>query len=343
MNNLGRMCMLVLITCISVTLVSCGDDEEAPSVKSDAVAVTDATVYELGGIYATIGGEMNVQAIPLEYTNIEYGIEICEKADFSNKTRHVASWKSGDKFRVYITTLSEQMKYYYRAYVSVLSASSDSYDYYGETQTFTTKKIIDDDNYVDLGLTSGTKWALMNIGAKTPEELGDFFAWGEIEKKDVYSWDTYKWCEGSSNQLTKYCSDSDYGQVDNEPLSYLETVDDVAKAKWGENWCMPTKRQFEELRKACVWNYTERNGVPGYDVTSTKNSNSIFIPASGYQDNTSINSDGSYGYYWSRSLNTETPNPTEAWALFLGPSQCDMNTYRRYIGLCVRPVRVIEE
>ena len=45
--------------------------------------------------------------------------------------------------------------------------------------------------YVDLGLPSGTLWATCNVGANSPEEFGYFFAWGETQPKEDYSWDTY--------------------------------------------------------------------------------------------------------------------------------------------------------
>ena len=60
--------------------------------------------------------------------------------------------------------------------------------------------------YVDLGLPSGTKWATMNVGANSPEDYGDYFAWGETSPKEVYSLSTYKWCKGAENTQTKYCS-----------------------------------------------------------------------------------------------------------------------------------------
>ena len=60
--------------------------------------------------------------------------------------------------------------------------------------------------YVDLGLPSGTLWATCNLGASSPEEYGDYYAWGETEQKDYYDWDTYKFGEEfnlSEEQLNK--------------------------------------------------------------------------------------------------------------------------------------------
>ena len=59
-------------------------------------------------------------------------------------------------------------------------------------------------DYVDLGLPSGTLWATCNVGAEVSEGYGDYFAWGETEPKTVYDWTNYKYCNGDSDQLTKY-------------------------------------------------------------------------------------------------------------------------------------------
>ena len=79
---------------------------------------------------------------------------------------------------------------------------------------------------VDLGLPSGTLWADRNIGADSPEGYGDYFAWGETRPKSTYSWSTYKYCKGSYDTMTKYCTDSSRGTVDNKTV--LEAADDAA-------------------------------------------------------------------------------------------------------------------
>lgn len=38
--------------------------------------------------------------------------------------------------------------------------------------------------YIDLGLS--VKWATHNVGANTPEECGDYYAWGETTTKSTY-------------------------------------------------------------------------------------------------------------------------------------------------------------
>ena len=152
---------------------------------------------------------------------------------------------------------------------------------------------------IDLGLPSGVKWANMNVGAAKPEDYGGYYAWGETEEKDNYSWSTYKWCNGSYDTMTKYCTDSSYCTVDNKTV--LDPQDDVAHVKWGGSWRMPTKAEQDELRNNCTWTWTTQNGVNGYTVTGP-NGNSIFLPAAGCRNGTGVYGRGSSGGFWSSSL-----------------------------------------
>ena len=182
---------------------------------------------------------------------------------------------------------------------------------------------------VDLGLPSGLKWATMNVGASKPEGRGEYFAWGETEPKTDYSWETYKWCNGSKTTLTKYVTD--YGTVDNKTV--LDPEDDAAHVNWGESWRMPTDAEWTELRENCTWTWTTQSGVQGGLMKSKTNGNSIFLPAVGYRSGTR-NYDGD-GYYWSSSLDTD--DPTNA-------CRRDFDSgFRRFhndrlCGLSVRPV-----
>lgn len=85
--------------------------------------------------------------------------------------------------------------------------------------------------YVDLGLPSGLKWTTCNVGVDSPEEYGDYFAWGETTPKTTCDWGTYKWCNGSETTMIKYCTDSDYGTVDNKTI--LDPEDDAATVNMG--------------------------------------------------------------------------------------------------------------
>ena len=158
-----------------------------------------------------------------------------------------------------------------------------------------------DDYWVDLGLPSGTLWATMNIGASSPEDYGDYFAWGETKPKDVYSKENYKWYKSDANGsgYTKYCrrTYSGYnGFADNKMRLDLE--DDAAYVNWGPQWRMPTQGQQQELIENCTWTWTAINGVNGQLVTGP-NGNSIFLPAAGLHG---WGLDGWNGNYFSCNL-----------------------------------------
>ncbi len=167
-----------------------------------------------------------------------------------------------------------------------------------------TSTVEDGHEYVDLGLPSGTLWATCNVGADSPEEYGDYFAWGETEPKYDYDWSTYKWCNGSENTLTKYCTDSSFGTVDNK--TELEPEDDAAYVNWGLSWRIPTVEQIQELYDNCTSQWTTRNGVNGRLVTGP-NGKTLFLPAAGVRRNDSLDYAGSYGYYWSHMVGSYDP------------------------------------
>lgn len=188
--------------------------------------------------------------------------------------------------------------------------------------------------YVDLGLPSGLKWATCNVGATKPEEYGGYYAWGETEEKSDYSWETYKWCNGSYDSMTKYCTDSDYGRVDNKTV--LDSDDDVAYVKWGGSWRMPTFEEQKELFDECSWERTELNGVNGYMVTGP-NGNSIFLPAAGYRYRTGLYNRGTLGLYWSSSL-YDNYSDGASYLYFYDDNHACRSYGDRYDGHSVRPV-----
>jgi len=204
-------------------------------------------------------------------------------------------------------------------------------------------KQLDTMEYVDLGLPSGTLWATCNIGASSPEDYGDYFAWGETQPKDEYTWSNYKYCKGSYNTMTRYCFQSDYGYNGfTDTLTELLPEDDAATANLGNDWQMPSIDQIMELYNSeyTTTTWTTQNGKNGKLVTSKSNGKSIFLPAAGYRNNTSLNNTGNNGYYWSRSL------PPNYSIYAYGPTFSSDNilwaTSSRCSGYVVRPVRVLE-
>ena len=207
-------------------------------------------------------------------------------------------------------------------------------------------------NAVDLGLPSGTLWATCNIGANSPEEYGDYFAWGETEGhnsgKTSFKWNTYKWCiapwytPDAKNILTKYCTDSVYGHEGfTDGKTELDLEDDAAYVNWGPAWRMPSKEQFEELFNSSYTTVVTatQNGKKGIKVTSKSNYNSIFLRGTGQFYQNFISLEGTTGHYWTRSIDSPS---YYAWEFYFNSS--DVSTMSvgacdHCYGLSVRPVR----
>lgn len=186
---------------------------------------------------------------------------------------------------------------------------------------------------VDLGLS--VKWANFNVGASQPEEVGGYYAWGETSEKRNYTWETYKWCDGTYNTLTKYCTQSVFGKVDSKTT--LELEDDVANVKWGGTWRMPTQAEIQELLEKCSWSINYINGVRGYKVEG-RNGNSIFLPFGGYRKGTSLEEFDSFGRYWAGTSNGNQ-GYIACYLFFMGDEwYWSFNYQDRYYGYTVRPV-----
>ena len=180
----------------------------------------------------------------------------------------------------------------------------------------------------DLGLS--VKWATCNVGAAKPEDYGSYFAWGETSPKDSYFNDNYKFFKKKflRYEVIKY-NNSDSN-------TRLDSIDDAARANWGGTWRMPTDAEMTELREKCEWEWTTLGGTKGYRVTSKKNGNNIFFPAAGNRLGSGLLLEGSYGNYWSSSLNSG--NPTYAWSMYFTSNEVFRDYFYRFNGFSVRPV-----
>lgn len=157
---------------------------------------------------------------------------------------------------------------------------------------------IKDDRAVDLGLSSGTQWALMNYGAASEKEVGTQLAWTAL------------------------------GQITTE---------------WGEYWTVPTQQQTQELINECTWRtvYDNNDNFIGYTITSKKNSNSIFLPATkGYIDTDGSTKRKGYSFYW-----TSTGNSTKGTSLELlnEETEGEFKDWDAVRKMAVRPVWVKTE
>lgn len=182
---------------------------------------------------------------------------------------------------------------------------------------------------VDLGLPSGTKWACCNVGATTPEDYGNYYAWGETQPKSVYNDNTYQYYNGSLSYPDSWI---------NIGSDIAGTEYDAATANWGAPWRMPTKAQCEELFSNCTSEWTTQNGVNGRKFIGP-NEATIFLPAAGNRWNSQLSDKGSNGVYWT-SMDNESSRASASYFSF---DSGEVSVFEYGMGRCygasVRPVR----
>lgn len=202
--------------------------------------------------------------------------------------------------------------------------------------------------YVDLGLPSGTLWATCNIGVNSPEEYGDYYAWGETYTKASYT-------------CSNYFDSDDWNSVDEEPSfnkyynntnGHIQLLpsDDVAVQEWGGNWCVPTLDQINELINNCVWYTTDNyNGkyVKGFIGFKKKSGSSydvktdthILFPAAGFRYETGTYKDGDWGCYWTKDIKVASySSDAEYFRIDMEEKKVRSTFDLRMAGMSVRPV-----
>ena len=172
---------------------------------------------------------------------------------------------------------------------------------------------------VDLGLS--VKWATCNLGAKSAEQYGQYYAWGETSWKRNYTEPAYRYYENEQYQYigVNICG-SDY---------------DTATHLWGDPWRMPTRGEVNELQRSCRWTAETLSGTRGYRVTAP-NGSSIFLPAAGYKTGTRRTDAEVQGYYWTGTL--DRTMPSSAYNLNFQGYDADWPASRAY-GFSIRAVR----
>ncbi len=198
--------------------------------------------------------------------------------------------------------------------------------------------IEDSVEYVDLGLPSGNLWAKCNLGASSPEQYGDYYAWGEVEPKQVYTNSNHKWYKEGAPSLgfTKYNNED--GKLS------LENEDDAVIQKLGNGWRTPTLADFRELtnQKYTTIKKTTLNGVAGYQITSKKNGKSIFIPFAGFKNDKpqtrEISSSEAVAICMTnqRRIDNQVFN---CWTFAFEQDRIRRYGKRRYDGISIRPVK----
>lgn len=187
-------------------------------------------------------------------------------------------------------------------------------------------------NMVDLGLPSGTKWADRNIGALTPANDGQYFAWGELYTKSEYTRDTYEF----------YTYRIGYSNIGS---SIAGTKYDAATFNWGEGYTIPTYSQINELMSTSytTWTKTSQRNTngkdrKGYIVRSKKNGKSIFLPFAGEKKGYMKEDEDFYGFYWSSSSVSAYSDEASLLLMDGGYGKIQIWSYPREGGHSIRPV-----
>lgn len=186
---------------------------------------------------------------------------------------------------------------------------------------------------IDLGLPSGIKWACCNVGSSAPEDDGGYYAWGEVEEKDNYSWNNYT--------LAHYDSFAGDYICDNVSFNISGTSYDVARVKWGESWFIPSEGAYHELMNNCTCQQIEYRGKQGWIFTGS-NGNSVFFPAAGNYTYTYITLNGTSAQYWTSIFHLD--NPLNQHALFFSISMLgnrplyNVVINEKFVGRTVRAI-----
>ena len=305
-------------------ITSYGEEVTFTTLEKLLPTVVTGEVTEIKFFSATCGGEVTFNGnVSVTARGICWSTSPNPTIE-DNKTNNGSGVGS---YTYNMTNLEHNTTYYVRAY-----AINEVGTAYGEERTFTTLSVYSPATgtsngygYVDLGLS--VKWATCNVGATSLEEYGNYFAWGETSTKINYF---------TSNCPTYGLSTSELqsqGYIDNE--GNLTAQYDAATANWGGTWRMPTYDELNELNTQCTWEWINTNDFKGYKVTGP-NGNSIFLPAAGCRDGSSLKYAGGDGCYWSSA-------PIEgsgynAYGLNFGSSGHIMYYYYRGYGRSVRPI-----
>lgn len=304
----------------SATAVATVDNTgKVTAVNAGSATITVKTAD--GGKTATCAVTVTAKVIPVTGISIDQGataeveegntITLTATVQPDNATDKTVTWVSAHES---IATVVDGVVTGIAPGQAIISAKAGDKT---ATCTVTVTAVVPAFSAIDLGLS--VKWANKNVGAEFPEDPGDYFAWGETEPKQEFSWYNYKWYDGSA--ITKYNL--------TDGLSTLLPEDDAANAALGGQWRLPLDEEFKELVTQCTW-IQEGDGT----VVKGPNGNTIYIPFTGYMDNEVR--DANQGFYWTTTLSIEV-----YYSLYYtgsGYSSYQVGWLSKCFGMAVRPV-----
>ena len=242
-----------------------------------AVRFTDVTVSYTD---ATVKFAIDGEALEGGEYGLYYSSDLSSLETEENLAPNTEALKGNTTYTYTLDNLSEGTTYYLKAFVKAPNGSSAEASY-----TFTTRQpiVYAEPEPVDLGLS--VKWASFNMGATTETGYGGYFGWGDATGEETRYRDGY-YAPGIRD--TGIRGDVNY---------------DIATAKWGGHWRLPTPDEVLELQR-CNPVRTTKNGVPGVLLTGigSKSDNTIFIPLAGYHQADQAFEFQQFAYLWTDSI-----------------------------------------
>ena len=164
-KKLTKWKIISLFLIILPLIAACSNDSDANDNNSHQlqdIAVTGSCI-EVGSDYARIEGYFYQNNLNITTTSLKIGIECSLSKEFHSTVFTQTNILEGNKFSAFITRLSPQTLYYYRACVK-----TNTLKYVGETRTFTTelpKDNTDNNNndgpdYSTISITNGSGYDL---------------------------------------------------------------------------------------------------------------------------------------------------------------------------------------
>ena len=325
-----RFFVTILFAVIITAFFACEkddkDDAENNANPSEEVSSIDDVVtgeaVNLSYTSVTLYGYVNNSLQNITSMGIVYGTDRDGSKLVAMGTKATASsfdpGTNNRRFSVQLTDLKPNTTYYYYAFAGIKTANNIlSFTTLGELE------ICPDSQHphvIDLALPSGTKWACCNVGASSPEQYGDYYAWGEKYTKNYYEAKTYQYWH-------------DYGPPTDLGSDIAGTQYDVATEEWGKPWQLPTLEQCKELMNETTSKWTSRYGVNGRVFTGG-NGNSVFLPAAGVYIQDHVSQENS-GCYWSSTIE----NPYNAYSFRFSVYGANSGSSGSCFGNSVRPVQ----